>query len=74
LSWTDKNSLKKEILKIYFVSFVLFVLTGTDGVASEYELKQRDQQIERLREALVKYVLILTTLRGMEFLMLLSYS
>ncbi|XP_056005085.1 dynactin subunit 1-like isoform X4 [Ostrea edulis] len=27
---------------------------GTDGVASEYELKQRDQQIERLREALVK--------------------
>eukprot|EP00105_Crassostrea_gigas_P009521 XP_011424504.1 PREDICTED: dynactin subunit 1-like [Crassostrea gigas] len=27
---------------------------GTAGVASDYELKQRDQQIERLREALVK--------------------
>ncbi|XP_062605399.1 LOW QUALITY PROTEIN: dynactin subunit 1-like [Saccostrea cucullata] len=27
---------------------------GTSGVASEYELKQKDQQIERLREALVK--------------------
>nr|XP_022336647.1 dynactin subunit 1-like isoform X4 [Crassostrea virginica] len=27
---------------------------GTAGVASDYEVKQRDQQIERLREALVK--------------------
>ncbi|KAK3094997.1 hypothetical protein FSP39_008880 [Pinctada imbricata] len=27
---------------------------GTEGVASDYELKQKDQQIERLRDALVK--------------------
>lgn len=32
----------------------LIFYVGTAGVASDYELKQRDQQIERLREALVK--------------------
>jgi len=38
--------------RIYIFWFVHF--TGTEGVATDYTVKQLNQQIERLKEALVK--------------------
>ena len=33
---------------------ILCICPGTEGVATDYQVKQLEQQIERLKEALVK--------------------
>ena len=33
---------------------ILCLCSGTEGVATDYQVKQLEQQIERLKEALVK--------------------